>query len=97
MKPFRLSANWIAYAHGPAADDHQPSAVELCDLITERDYVLIQADRLDLIREIIDVAGLYSSAYGGDTEDKLRAARARQLIKMACKWIEDTSKAKGLQ
>ena len=91
MKPFRLSANWIAYAHGPAADDRQPSAVELCDLITERDYVLIPADRIDLVREIIDVAGLYSSAYGGDTEDKLRAARARQLIKRACKWIEDTS------
>ena len=94
MKPFRLSANWIAYAHGPAADDRQPSAVELCDLITERDYVLIPADRIDLVREIIDVAGLYSSAYGGDTEDKLRAARARQLIKRACKWIEDTSAAK---
>jgi hypothetical protein len=97
VKPFRLSANWIAYAHGPAADDHQPSAVELCDLITERDYVLVPGDRLDLVKEIVDVAGLYSSAYGGDTEDKLRAARARQLIKRACKWIEETSKAKGLQ
>ena len=94
MKPFRLSANWVAYAHGPAADDRQPSAVELCDLITERDYVLVPGDRLDLIREIIDVAGLYTSAYGGDPEDKLQAARARQLIKRACKWIEDTSAAK---
>jgi hypothetical protein len=97
VKPFRLSANWVAYAHGPAADDRQPSAVELCDLITERDYVLVPGERLDLIREIIDVAGLYSSAYGGDREDRLRAARAGQLIKRACKWIEDTSKAKGLQ
>ena len=91
MKPFRLSANWIAYAHGPAADDRQPSAVELCDLITERDYVLVPGDRLDLIREIIDVAGLYSSAYGGDRGERLQAARARQLIQRACKYIEETS------
>jgi len=97
VKPFRVSSNWIAYAHGPAADDHQPSAVELCDLITERDYVLIPADRLDLVKEIIDVAGLYSSSYGGDREEKLQAARASALIKRACKWIEETSKAKGLQ
>ena len=97
MKPFRLSANWVAYAHGPAADDHQPSAVELCDLITDRDYVLVPGDRLDLIREIIDVAGLYSSSYGGDREDRLQAARASALIKRACKYIEDTSKAKELQ
>jgi hypothetical protein len=92
VKPFRVSSNWIAYAHGPAADDHQPSAVELCDLITERDYVLVPGDRLDLIREIIDVAGLYTSAYGGDREDKLRAARAAQLIKRACKYIKETGK-----
>ena len=92
MKPFRLSANWVAYAHGPAADDHQPSAVELCDLITERDYVLVPGERLDLIREIIDVAGLYSSSYGGDREDKLQAARASALIKRAYKFIEETSK-----
>jgi len=91
VKPFRLSANWIAYAHGPAADDRQPSAVELCDLITERDYVLVPGDRLDLIREIIDVAGLYSSAYGGDRGERLQAARARQLIQRACKYIEETS------
>jgi hypothetical protein len=92
VKPFRLSANWIAYAHGPAADDRQPTAVELCDLITERDYVLVPGDRLDLVREIIDVAGLYSSSYGGDREDKLRAARARRLIQRACKWIEEVQK-----
>ena len=91
MKPFRVSSNWIAYAHGPAADDRQPSAVELCELITERDYVLVPGDRLDLIREIIDVAGLYTSAYGGDREEKLQAARARQLIQRACKYIEETS------
>ena len=49
-------------------------------------------ERLDLIREIIDVAGLYSSSYGGDREDKLQAARASALIKRACKYIEETSK-----
>lgn len=92
MKPFRVSANWIYYAHQPGAEDGQPTAVELCDLINERDYVLIPADRLDLVREIIDVAGLYSSAYGGDREDKLRAAGASRLIKRACKYIEETSK-----
>lgn len=92
MKPFRLSANWVAYAHGPAADARQPTAVELCDLITERDYVLIPADRLDLVKEIVDVAGLYSSAYGGDREDKLRAAGASRLIKRACKYLQETSK-----
>lgn len=92
MKPFRVSANWILYAHQPGAEDGQPTAVELCDLITERDYVLIPADRIDLVKEVIDVAGLYSSSYGGDREDKLRAARASQLIKRACKYIEETSK-----
>jgi len=92
VKPFRVSANWIYYAHQPAAEDNQPSAVELCDLITERDYVLVPGDRLDLVREIIDVAGLYSSSYGGDREDKLQAARASALIKRACKYIEETSK-----
>lgn len=92
MKPFRVSANWIYYAHQPGAESGQPSAVELCDLITERDYVLVPGERLDLIREIIDVAGLYSSSYGGDREDKLQAARASALIKRACKYIEETSK-----
>jgi len=91
VKPFRLSANWVAYAHGPAADDRQPSAVELCELITERDCVLVPGDRLDLVREIIDVAGLYSSSYGGDREDRLQAARASALIKRAYKYIEETS------
>ena len=92
MKPFRVSASWIDYAHGPAADDRQPTAVELCDLITKRDYVLVPGDRLDLVKEIISVAGLYSSVYGGDREDKLRAALASRLIKRACKFIEETSK-----
>lgn len=92
MKPFRVSANWIYYAHQPGAEDGQPTAVELCDLITERDYVLIPADRIDLVKEIIDVAGLYSTSYGGDREDRLRAANASRLIKRALQWIKETSK-----
>lgn len=89
MKPFRVSSNWIAFAHGPAADDRQPTAVELCDLITERDYVLVPADRLDLVKEIIDVAGLYSSSYGGDREDRQRAAAASRLISRARGWLQE--------
>lgn len=88
-KPFRVSSNWIAFAHGPAADDRQPTAVELCDLITERDYVLVPADRQDLVEEIVDVARLYSSAYGGDFEDRQRARQAQGLIRRACRWLQE--------
>jgi hypothetical protein len=91
MKPFRVSAQWILYAHQPAAEDNQPAAVELCDFITERDYVLVPVDRVDLVKEIIDVAELYSTSYGGDREDKLRAANACRLIKRASKWVNDVS------
>ena len=91
-KPFRVSSSWIAYAHGPAADDRQPAAVELCDLITEREFVLVPADRLDLVREIVDVAGLYSGSYGGDAEDRRRASAASRLIKRAIQWLQETVK-----
>ena len=91
MKPFRVSAQWIMYAHQPAAEDGQKSATELCDMITQKDYVLIPADRADLVREIIDVAELYSTSYGGDREDRMRAANACRLIKRASQWINDTS------
>lgn len=91
MKPFRVSTQWIFYAHQPAAEDNQPAAVELCDLITKRDYVLIPASRADLVKEVIDVAELYSTSYGGDREDRLRAANASRLIKRATKWLADVS------
>jgi hypothetical protein len=93
MKPFRVSAQWILYAHQPAAEDNQPAAAELCDLITKRDYVLIPADRGDLVKEVISVAELYSTSYGGDREDRLRAANASRLIKRATKWLSDVAAA----
>ena len=86
MKPFRVSSDWIDYAHSPGADDGQPTAVEICDMLTQRDYILVPAHRIDLVQEIISVAELYT---GGRGEDGIRSATATRLIRRAHKWIGD--------
>ena len=82
MKPFRVSAEWIAFAHGPGADDRQPTAVYLCGLITERNYVLVPPYRVDLVDEIASVAELYD-----DPHERRRCAAARRLLKRAQAWL----------
>jgi hypothetical protein len=88
-KPFRVSAQWIMYAHEPGAESGNRSAEELCDLITERDYVLVPVDRVDLVREIISVAELYQNHYGGDRLDQYNSTAAKRVINRAWKWIEE--------
>jgi hypothetical protein len=73
--PFRVSCNYVYWAHQPGADDGQPLAVEIMTLHDSvqpgRDFVLVPEGRPDLVHEIMDVAGLYVG--GRDTD--LRAAR----------------------
>lgn len=86
-KPLRVSANWIYYAHQPPAESGNKASAALVDLVTERDYVLIPADRPDLARELISCAELYAGSYGGDREDRLRAMQAARVIKRASEWL----------
>jgi hypothetical protein len=66
---FRISARWIDYAHGPGAESGQALAKELCALPTnKRGQVEISLHRTDLIREVLDVAGLYVGGLPGDTD-----------------------------
>lgn len=83
MKPFRVSAEWIAFAHGPGADDRQPTAVYLCSLITWCAYVLVPPHRVDLVEEIVSVAELYD-----DPHERRRCAAARRLSKRAHAWLQ---------
>ena len=91
MKPFRLPSHWVEYAHGPGADDKQPAAVELCNLITAKDYVLIPADRVDLVKEVVDVAGLYVGGWSGDLLDRYNHTTAIRIVKRAQKWLQEAA------
>lgn len=86
MKAFTVSGDWIEYAHGPAAEEGQPLAVEIMNLPGKR-TVKIPADRRDMVEEIVSVAGLYSGSYGGDAEDRARARRAAAIIKKGREWL----------
>lgn len=90
-KPFRVSAQWIMYAHQPGAESGNRAAEELCDLITERDYILIPTDRVDLVREVISVAELYKGNYGGDRLDQYNSTSAKRVINRASRWIEQVT------
>ena len=90
-KPFRVSAQWIMYAHQPGAESGNKSAEELCDLITERDYVLVPVSRVDLVREIISVAELYTNNYGGDRLDQYNSTSAKRVINRGWKWIGEVT------
>jgi hypothetical protein len=72
-KPFRVSADWIDYAHGPGAEDGQPTASELVALsdAAGSDSVLIPASRADLVEEIISVAQLYDGGSSVQEDDRL--------------------------
>ena len=59
----------------------------MCDLITDREYVLIPADREDLVREAMSCAELYAGSYGGDREDRLRGMQASRIISRARAWL----------
>ena len=93
-KPFRVSASWLNFAVGTAAESPHgeslySSAAELCRMITERDYVLVPPHRWDLVMEIISVAELYHSGYHMDSDDRKTAATAKRLIKRAKEWMQN--------
>ncbi len=84
MGPFRVSANYIEWAHGPGAESGYQMATELCNLpANKRGQIEVPASRMDLVREIASVAELYVGGQRGDTD--IQAARvlsrARQYIK----------------
>lgn len=79
-KPFKVSADYIEWAHRPGAESGQKLAEEICALPTnKRGQVEIPADRLDMLREVASVAELY---VGGDGSD-LRAARVLSRVRDA--------------
>lgn len=86
--PFRVSADYIEWAHGPAAEDGQERAKALCAQAVGAHgapgkgprYILV-SDPV-LVAEIADVAELY---VGGQDND-LRAARVRS---RALLWLRE--------
>lgn len=91
-KPLRVSANWIYYAHQPPAESGNKASAALVDMVTDRDYVLIPADRPDLAVELVSCAELYAGSYGGDRDDRLRAMQAARVIKRATDWLRAIGK-----
>ena len=82
MDTFKVSADYIEWAHGPAASDGQPLARELCGLPTnKRGQVEIPSNRLDLLNEVKSVAYLYVGGPVG--ENDARAARVINRIRAA--------------
>lgn len=79
-KPFRVSVDYIAWAHESAADDGQPLALKLFEQPRKGDAFLIDCPQL--VAEIADVAQLY---VGGD-DNVLRAARVRT---RAVDWLKE--------
>lgn len=102
-KPFRVSAEWLAYAHGPGADDDQPTAMELVALVAgEGGAVLVPADRRDLVAEIVSVAELYDGGSSVQDDDRLwMRAYPGQVIRRGRAWLQanpapvSTSKGRG--
>lgn len=75
MKPFKIAANWIDYAHGPGAEDGQVLATKLIDLPynSKSQRALVSVVDPVLVAEIADVAELY---IGDDDEMAITARRA---------------------
>lgn len=79
-KPFKISARWIDYAHGPGAEDGQPLATRLTDLPSNKAGIVTVPDVL-LVCEIADVAELYA----GDGDEM--GASAKRTMKRAIEWL----------
>jgi hypothetical protein len=97
-KPFRVSADWIDYAHGPGADDGQPTATELVELsdAAGSGSVLIPHDRADLVEEIVSVAELYDGASSVQEDDRLWfRAYPVSLIRRGKAWLKALAQTAG--
>jgi hypothetical protein len=82
-KPFKISAHWIDYAHGPGAEDSQPMALRLTDApCTKGANPLISVTDAALVAEIADVAELYI----GDGNEM--SATAKRAFNRAVAWLK---------
>lgn len=81
MPAFRVSIDYLEWAHGSAAEDGQPRAVRLIDAPGYQMKFKLFTEP-ELVAEIADVAELYIG--GGDND--LRAAR---VFARARKWLWD--------
>jgi len=74
-KPFLVNVEWLDYAHGSAAEEGQPLAVDLMALAegatVRAGSVPIPVDRFDLVREIVSVAELYTSDSAVQDDDRM--------------------------
>jgi hypothetical protein len=85
---FLVAHDWIDYAHGPGADDGQPTASELVALPVHARGVRIPADRVDLVREVLSVAELYTSDSAVQDDDRLWfRAYPGKLVARARAWL----------
>src|SRR4051812_8499508 len=79
-KAFRVSDDYLDWAHSSAAEESQPRALRLFQQPLRGDARYIECP--ELVAEIADVAELYVG--GGDSD--LRAARVRA---RAIEWLRD--------
>jgi hypothetical protein len=96
MKPFKVNQEWMYFAHFPGSEDAQPLACRLMELhdATPSGASVLIADP-ELVREVIDVAGLYT--YGSCVQDDDRLwwrAYPANLIRRAKAWLRDAEKAR---
>lgn len=89
MKPLTVNAQWVYYAHNPGAEDEQPLAVRLCELITDNDAPIKLTD-VDLVREVLSVAELYDGASSVQDDDRLWfRVYPGKLIKRCKAWLTE--------
>ena len=62
----KVARRWIEWAHGAGAEDGQPLAMSLCDLVSAPGAGSIEVTHPALIAELVDVAGLYVNPCRGD-------------------------------
>lgn len=80
--PFKVSADYIDWAHGPGAESGQKLATELCELPIKNKQTIVPNNRPDLVKEIASVAELYVGH--GETEP-----RAARVLNKARKWLNE--------
>lgn len=84
LKPFRVSAAYVDWAHSSAADDGQERALAICNApelgTGATAYKLVEEPQL--VAELADVAELFV----GGRENDLRAAKVRA---RALQWLRE--------
>jgi hypothetical protein len=90
MKPFRVSADWIEWAHGPGAEDGQEAAKLICDLPVKGGVVSVDDPRL--VYEIVDVSELYTGSTRGLSHDPYeyrQRVRANRVSERGRSWLRE--------